>query len=423
MKNWNIIKDLRSFLLLWASQAVSELGTAMTEYALIVWVYGQKGTASSVALLTLCSFLPTILFRFAGGALADRWDKRRVMLAADLFAACGTLTVFILHGLGALRIWHLYLINVLLSLMNSVQAPAAFVATSLLVPEEHYARAGGLQGVSGAAVSILAPALGSLVLAFGGLNAVLACDLASFAVAFATLWLFIRIPKVEREGGEKTPFWESLREGLRFLRGHAAILRVTLFMTAVNFLAKIGNDGMLAPFALARTGNDQRALGAVQSSVAVGLLVGSLIATAMKPARRKERFVYAACAVIFVGNAVQGLSPRPWVWCAAAVLAYAVAAVMNANLTAFMREQVPPELQGRVFSAKDTLQNGAIPLGLYLGGALADGVFEPMMAHSPPGALAALFGAGKGAGFAAMFAAVGALGIALSLWRLWRRER
>lgn len=420
MKNTSIIKDLRSFLLLWASQAVSELGTAMTEYALIVWVYGQKGSASSVALLTLCSFLPTILLRFAGGALADRWDKKRVMLTADLFAACGTLAVFILHGLGALRIWHLYLINVLLSLMNSVQAPAAFVATSLLVPEAHYARAGGLQGISGAAVSILAPALGSALLAFGGLNVVLACDLASFAVAFGTLWLFIQIPKVEREGEEKTPFGESLREGLRFLRGHAAILRVTLFMTAVNFLAKIGGDGMLAPFVLARTGNDQRALGAVQSSVAVGLLVGSLIVTAMKPVKRKERFVYAACAVIFVGDVAQGLSPRPWVWCAAAVSAYAVAAVMNANLTAFMREQVPLELQGRVFSASDTLKNGAIPLGLLLGGMLADDVFEPFMASDSPAQslLSRVFGAGPGAGLAAMFFCVGVLGVLLGLSRL-----
>ncbi|MBQ3879361.1 MAG: MFS transporter, partial [Oscillospiraceae bacterium] len=93
MNNKNTIKELRSFLLLWSSQAVSALGTAMTEYALIVWVYAQEGTALSITLLTLCSFAPTILFRFAAGAIADRWDKKRIMLFADLFAACGTLGV------------------------------------------------------------------------------------------------------------------------------------------------------------------------------------------------------------------------------------------------------------------------------------------------------------------------------------------
>lgn len=59
MKNTSIFRDLRSFLLLWGSQTVSEFGTAMTNYALIIWVYGQRGTASSVTLLTLCAALPT----------------------------------------------------------------------------------------------------------------------------------------------------------------------------------------------------------------------------------------------------------------------------------------------------------------------------------------------------------------------------
>ena len=194
----NEYKSLRGFLLLWSSQTVSELGTAMSDYALIVWVYGQKGTASSVAMLTICAFLPTISFRFIAGALVDRWNKKRVMLAADLAAACGTAAVLALVSLSALRTWHLYLITALLSLMNALQVPASFVATSLLVPKEHYARAGGLQGFSGSVVSILAPALGSALLAFGGLELVLACDLMSFAVAVIALIGFIRIPEPER---------------------------------------------------------------------------------------------------------------------------------------------------------------------------------------------------------------------------------
>ena len=72
MKKLKLFRELKSFLLLWGSQTVSALGTAMTEYALVVWAYGQEGTASSVTLLTLSSFAPTILFRFVAGAAADR---------------------------------------------------------------------------------------------------------------------------------------------------------------------------------------------------------------------------------------------------------------------------------------------------------------------------------------------------------------
>lgn len=421
MKNLTFIKELRNFLLLWSSQTVSELGTAMTNYALIIWTYSQKGTASSITLLTVCSFLPTILFRFIAGTLADRGNKKRIMLLADLAAACGTATVLALYSFSALRIWHLYLINILLSFMNAFQNPASFVAASLLVPEKHYTRVSGLQGFSGAAISILAPALGSCLLTFGGMTVVLICDLVSFSIAFFVLLFFIKIPEIKHpEENTKEPFLKNCLDGIHYLRDHTALLRITLFLAVINFLAKLGNDGMLAPFVLGRTGNNQQALGMVQSAVALGLLAGSLLVTLMKPARNKPKVVFITTAFIFVGNIVQSLTLRPLVWSIAAFVSYMTAAVMNANLTAIMREQVPPEMQGRVFSAKDTLQNCTIPLALFLGGILADYAAEPFMSSDFPAQrfLSHFFGAGSGSGIAVIFFFVGILGVCISLSRL-----
>ena len=399
MKKLYFINELRSFLLLWSSQTVSELGTAMTGYALIIWIYSQKGTASSITLLTICSFLPTILFRFIAGTLADRWNKKCIMLMTDLAAACGTLTVLALYSISALRIWHLYVINVLLSFMNAFQTPASFVATSLLVPKKHYTRVSGLQSFSGSVVSILAPALGSCLLAFGGMKLVLACDLVSFSVAFFVLLFFIKIPVIEHtEEKNREPFLESCLDGIRYLRDHAALLHITLFIAVVNFLAKLGNDGMLSPFVLGRSGNNQRVLGMVQSAVALGLLAGSIIVTLMKPVKNKSRIVFVTTAFIFAGNVVQSLTLLPLVWCIAAFASYIPAVIMNANLMAIMRENIPLEMQGRVFSAKDTLQNCTIPLGLFLGGVLADYVMEPFMAADSPlqKILSRFFGSGSG---------------------------
>ena len=421
MKKLSIIKELRSFLLLWSSQTVSGLGTAMTNYALIIWIYGQKGTASSITFLTICSFLPTILFRFIAGTLADRWNKKHIMLFADLAAACGTVSVLVLYSFSALRIWHLYLINVLLSFMNAFQSPASFVATSMLVPKKHYIRVSGLQGFSSSAVSILAPALGSCLLAFGGMNVVLIGDLASFSIAFFVLLFFIKIPEIEHtEKKNKEPFLKSCLGGIHYLRNHAALLHITLFVAIINFLAKLGNDGMISPFVLGRTGNNQQVLGMVQSAVALGLLAGSLIVTLMKPTRNKAKVVFVTTAITFMGNIVQSLTILPLSWCIAAFASYMTAAVMNANLTAIMREHVPLEMQGRVFSAKDTLQNCTIPLGLFLAGVLADHVFEPFMAVYSPvqRILSHLFGTGNGAGIAVMFFCVGSLGVVISLSRI-----
>jgi len=425
MKKQNILKDLRSFLLLWTSQTVSELGTAMVNYALVIWVYQQNGTASSVSLLTLSAFLPTILFRFIGGTLADRFDKKRIMLLSDLAAAVGTLTILILYSLSSLQIWHLYVINALLSCMNAVQVPASFAACSLIVPKDHYTRVGGLQGISSAAVSILAPALGGAILAFGGMRTVLLIDLVSFGIAFMTLLLFIRIPKSAKTQaeGEKSTFLADCAEGIRYLKADRAILHITLFMAAVNFLAKLGNDGMLAPFVLARTGNNEQVLGLVQSSVSVGLLAGSLLLTVLKSAKDKAKLAFFSCTFIYIGVIVQSLTVQPWLWCAVSVLTYLCAVVMNANLTAVMRERVPVELHGRVFSAKDTLQNCTIPLGLFLGGVFADYVFEPMMQADTAvqQLFSPLFGTGGGAGIALQFFFVGLAGVILCLSQLKRR--
>ena len=418
--NRHSIKQLHSFLLLWGSQTVSQLGTAMTDYAIIIWVYNQKGTASSVTLLTVCSFLPTIFLRFLAGSMVDRWSKKRIMLIADLLAACGTLAVFVLHSAEVLEIWHLYVINFLLSLMNAFQEPASFVAVSMLVPKEHYARASGLQGFGGAAISILAPALGALLLAYGGLELVLIVDLATFAIAFLVLLFLIRIPEVEKTETEEEPFSQTCLAGIRYLREHTAILRITLFLAVINFLAKLGNDGMISPFILGRTGNNQPVLGAVESFTALGVLAGSLIVTMTKPVKKRIPLIFITTGLIFFGNVIQSLTSQPWLWCAAAFGSYLFAAVMNVNMDTLMREKVPLEMQGRVFSAKSTLQNFTIPIALLLGGVLADKVFEPFMLTDSPTQqiLSGLFGTGKGAGIGLMFFIVGIAGILISFTRL-----
>ena len=414
MKKTNIFSGLRDFMILWGSQAVSTLGTAMTNFALIIWVYEQKGTASSITFLTICSFLPTILFRFVAGALADRWNKKRIMLLSDLLAACGTAIVLILYSSSALQIWHLYVISFLLSFMNAFQVPASYVATSLLVPKEQYVRVSGLQSFSSSVISILAPALGSVVLAFGGLTTVLVIDLICFAIAFSTLLFFIRVPEIEHGIEEaQESFSKSCMSGIDYLRKHSALLRIILFFSFINFLAKLGGDGMMPAFILGRTNSDQTALGMANASVALGILVGSVVVTLIKPAKNKTRVIFLCCGLAFLlGDVGMSITPSLPFWISAAFASYLPIAFLNANLTAIVRSHVPIEMQGRVSSAMGTIQNCTIPLGLFLGGVLADHVFEPLMATASPiqQVFSRIVGTGKGSGIALIFLIVGIAG-------------
>ena len=148
-------RKLKPYLLLWGTQSLSALGSAMTNYALVIWLYQKSGSALETALLSICSYAPYVLMSVFAGALSDRWDKKRTMLWCDLFAALTTVCVLLLARAGRLHIAHLYILNALNGLMNTLQKPAADVTVSLLVPRERYQRAAGMQALGNALTTVL----------------------------------------------------------------------------------------------------------------------------------------------------------------------------------------------------------------------------------------------------------------------------
>ncbi|MBP3435700.1 MAG: MFS transporter, partial [Clostridia bacterium] len=239
MKQFNTFSDLKDFLILWLTQSLSALGSAMTNFALIVWSYQAEGSALTTALLTVCSYAPYVVMSIFAGSISDRWSKKKVMLACDCFAAACTLGVLILLRTDRLEIWHLYVINALSGLMNTVQQPASEVATTLLTPQAHYQRVSGLKSLSNSLTNIMTPIIATAVLAFAGIEAVIALDLATFLRAFIALAFFIRIPEAPDGSCAKEGMLESAKVGLRFLRKNRGIFDLMLFLAAINFTASM----------------------------------------------------------------------------------------------------------------------------------------------------------------------------------------
>lgn len=178
---------------------------------------------------------------------------------------------------------------------------------------------------------------------------------------------------------------------------------------------------MLPALILSRTDNNQIALGAVEAAVGLGTLVGSILVTVLKPSRNPVNIIFIACGISFLlGDVGQSLTTSIPFWVAAAFASNLPLAFLGANLTAIMRKAIPIEMQGRVFAARDTIQFSTIPLGLFLGGVLADYVFEPFMATESPlqQALSLFFGTGKGSGIAIIFFIVGVIGFITSFMSL-----
>lgn len=415
------LSDCKHLLILWFTQSLSQLGSAMTGFALVLWSYSQYGSALTTAFLTICSYAPYVALSIFAGALSDRWDKKKTMLVCDTLAAVCTLAVLGLWRLGALQVWHLYVINAVNGLMNTVQQPASDVAVSLLTPKEHYQRVGGLRAFSNSLVSLLTPMCAAAIYGLWGLGAVIWFDLGTFTVAAVCLLLFIPIPQSGGRAEKPESVLKAAKSGLVYLRENRGVLDVILFLAVINLTASMFHAAL--PALLIPKGGE-RALGLVETFAGAASLAGGLLAAAMPAPKSRVRVICNSLLFsMSTENFMLALGRGLPVWCAGAVLGWIFIPVMNANLDALLRLNIPVEMQGRVYSARNTLQFFTIPLGYFLGGALVDKVFEPFMARQASGSLlCALFGTGKGAGAALFFLVIGAFGALSCLPARWDRN-
>lgn len=420
MKKEYWFTECRDFLILHCTQSLSTLGSSMTSFALIIWSYQAKGSALTTALLSVCTYAPYVLLSIFAGALSDRWNKKAVMLVCDSLAALFTLAVLALLRTDRLRIWHLYVLNALSGLMNTVQQPASDVTTTLLTPKAQYQRVSALKSLSSSLNSILTPALATAVLAFGGLYAVIAVDLTTFGIAFAALAFWVHIPYAAPKPGPKEGLLSSAKEGIGWLRRNTGVFHLILFLGMINLTASMYNAALPA-MVLSRA--DETALGIVNTATGLATIAGSLIASAMPEPKNRVRVI---CNTLLFSmsteNFLLAFGKSMPIWCVGSLLGWVVIPIMSANLDVVLRTRIPVELQGRVYSARNTFQFFTIPIGYALGGVLVDRVFEPFMAaQRPDGFLAALFGFGKGAGAGLFFFFIAWLGILTCL--IFRRDR
>ncbi len=407
--------ELRPFLTLWLTQSFSALGSAMTNFALVIWLYNRTGSALTTALLTVCSYAPYVLMSIFAGAISDRWNKRAVLLWCDTLAALCTVGVLVLLRTGQLDAWHLYALNALNGLMNTVQSPAADVAVTLLTPEKHYQKTSGLRSFSNSLVTIITPVFATALVTLLGVEAVIAFDLLTFGAAFLSLLFLIRIPEVEKPAQAKEGMLTAAKAGLSWLSQNLGILWLMLFLAAINLIASIYNAALPA-LVLSRPYGGEMVLGVLNTATGIATLLGSLLVTLLPTPKSRVKTI---CNTLLISmsteNFLLSLGRSPWVWYIGAVLGWLVIPIMSANLDVVMRSRIPAHVQGRVYSVRNSLQFFTIPVGYLLGGWLVDNVFEPLMARTDSRLLIGLFGTGKGSGAAFLFLLIGFAGVAVCL--------
>ena len=403
---------MRTFLIIWAGQLVSMIGSGLTNFALGVWIYDQTGETTPFALTVLFGSLPRVLLAPVAGAIADRSNRRLIMILTDTGSALLTLVIaFVLFfSDGGLQVWHIYVVAVIGSSFGVFQWSAYQPSITMMVPKKHFGRASGLIQAGGAVQGIIAPLLAGVLYVSIGLKGIVVIDFATFFFAIGAL-MFVRIPQPrasEETDGEERSMLKDALFGWYYLVERRPLLVMLLYYAVVNFLLGMSSV-LITPLVLSF--NAASVLGIVNTVGSAGMLVGSLLMSAWGGPRRKMNGVYAFIALFSLGYLIIGL----WESAIAIalgmfVLLFSVPIAAGSSQVIWM-SKVQPELQGRVFAIRSMIATAISPLAYLIAGPLADGVFGPLMSEG--GALAdtvgGVIGVGQARGIGVIFILCGFL--------------
>lgn len=259
------------------------------------------------------------------------------------------------------RMAHLYILNALNGLMNTIQQPASEVAATILIPKEYYQKTSGLRSFSQSLNSILTPILATALFAFGGIDTVIAFDLVTFAIAFAVLLLLIKIPEDMGSKQARERLFDSAKQGLAWLRKNPLILTLILYLACINLVASV-YDAALPAMILSKPNGGETVLGIINTAVGLATLAGSVIVTFLPTPKNRVKVISLTLLLSMSSeNFLLAFGKTPFVWCIGAVLGWIAIPLMNANLDVIYRSSIPLEMQGRVYSCRNTLQFFTIP--------------------------------------------------------------
>jgi DHA3 family macrolide efflux protein-like MFS transporter len=406
---------LRTYYVLLVAETVSLIGSLVSYLAVSIAVFRQTGHATPLALVEFFAAVPVIVTGGLAGALADRFDRRTMMLLANAgFVVCSGLLLLAFVS-SAFQLWQLYALSFASAVFAALQRPAFQASVAMLAPEDRRDRANALGQMTGPVARMASPAVAGVIFSAVGVVGAIALDIATFLAAIVVL-LVVRIPRpAETEEGRAFAgsVWRQAFDGFRYLAARPVLLALSGYNAVVTFLT-FGALVLGTPYVLARTGSETT-FGLVLSVLNVGAVAGAVVMSAWGGRWPRVRTVFLGFAaaglfLIFAGVA-QGA-----VALSAAFFGFAfLIPIVNAAMASIYQARVAPDLQGRVFAAIGQVGGVLTPAAFLVAGPLADRVFEP--ARGLPGwrVVAWAVGAGHGAGIGLLFVTGGALTTLLSL--------
>ncbi|MEW1690498.1 amino acid adenylation domain-containing protein [Streptomyces sp. NPDC091265] len=397
--------SMRRFLLVAGGQLVSITGSALTEFALPLWILLNTGSLTRYALYAVVAMVPGILVGPLAGALVDRWNRRTVLLAGDLAACTTQAGLLALLLTGNLHSWEVYVLLGVLSLALTFQRLAYASAVPQLVPKQYLGHANGIVQLAFGTAQFVVPLVAVALMAAIGLDGILVIDVVSYALAIGIL-LAVKFPRT-LPWTRRESLVSEIRHGFTHSWRNRGFRAMLLWFAGLNlFLSPLFL--LITPLVLAF--DDLQGAARVAVAGGAGAILGGVVMGFWGgPRRHRLRGMLGIAALLALAGAVTGLHASLWVIAAGAFGMSFALSLVNGVYSTIVQVKVPQRFHGRVFALNTLVAWSTLPLGHGVIAPLGSALLGPLM--EPGGALAPVFGpligTGPGRGIALMYVLFG----------------
>lgn len=397
---------VKRFLIIWAGEFVSSIGSGMTAFAVTVYMYQLTGSVTMVSVVALLAFLPMILLSPVGGLLADRYDRRLMMILGDSLSVIGLLIIFIAADGGAVGVLPICIGVTLNSIFVSLLDPAYRATITDLLGEDEYARASGLVQVAANSKYLLSPFIAGIILSVSDIRVILLLDMATVLVTVLTIALVRKDIPISRPAKGKLGFIQEFNEGFKSITSDKGVSSLVLLMAFMCFFIAFIQT-LMTPMILAFA--DTKTLGFIESLSAVGMLIGSVVIGIINTTKNHSKILTISLVAAGVFMALTGTTTTIWLLVIFCMLFFTALPFVNTSADVLIRSKIPNEVQGRAWGIISLLTQIGFVAAYGVCGVLADHVFEPMLVEGGilTGSIGRFIGIGEGRGIGLMISISG----------------
>jgi len=362
-------KDIVLFI---ASQTISLLGSSLVQYAIMWHITLNTKSGVMMTVFIICGFLPTFFLSPFAGVWADRYNRKTIIILADLFIAVTTLFMAILFKLGYQSMGLLFVMSAFRAIGSGIQNPAVGAFIPQIVPEDKLTKVNGANGSIQAVITLVSPMVGGALLTMSTLEAIFLIDVFTAAAAVLTLLLFLKVPAhAKAQEVQESSYFKDLHEGIVYIWNHSYVKKYFIFCAVFFFM--LAPIAFLTPLQVTRSfGSDVWRLTAIEVAFSIGMILGGIVISSWGGFGNRIYTMALASFITGICTLALGVIPIFWIYLSIMGIVGTTIPLFNTPSTVLLQEKVEADFLGRIFGVLNMIASSMMPLGMLVFGPVAD---------------------------------------------------